>query len=63
MGIKEGGRTGLVAVTIALCFGLSVFFAPFLQSIPQVGLAAERESLGQRILHTWGCNARNVQMT
>lgn len=37
VGIKEGGRTGLVAVTVATCFGLSVFLAPFLQSIPQVG--------------------------
>lgn len=42
VGIKEGGRTGLVAVTIAACFGLSVFFAPFLQSIPQVWGAAGR---------------------
>ncbi|GBF95930.1 guanine permease [Raphidocelis subcapitata] len=39
VGIKEGGRTGLVAVTISACFGLSVFFAPFLQSIPQVATA------------------------
>lgn len=30
-GIKEGGRTGLVAVTVAACFGLSVFVAPLLQ--------------------------------
>lgn len=39
VGIKEGGRTGLTAVTIAACFGLSVFLAPFLQSIPQVATA------------------------
>lgn len=39
VGIKEGGRTGLVAVTVAACFGLSIFFAPFLQSIPQVRAA------------------------
>ncbi|KAI8466102.1 MAG: permease family-domain-containing protein [Monoraphidium minutum] len=39
VGIKEGGRTGLMAVTIAACFGMSVFFAPFLQSIPQVATA------------------------
>lgn len=42
VGIKEGGRTGLVAVTVAGCFGLAVFFAPFLQSIPQVGAARAR---------------------
>lgn len=31
VGIKEGGRTGLVAVTVAGCFALSMFLAPFLQ--------------------------------
>lgn len=31
MGIKEGGRTGLVAVTVSACFGVSIFFAPILQ--------------------------------
>lgn len=31
VGIKEGGRTGLVAVTISACFLLSLFFAPVLQ--------------------------------
>lgn len=39
VGIKEGGRTGLVAVTISLCFMLSMFLAPFLQAIPQVATA------------------------
>mmetsp|Transcript_7551 Transcript_7551/g.20098 ORF Transcript_7551/g.20098 Transcript_7551/m.20098 type:complete len:506 (-) Transcript_7551:990-2507(-) len=34
VGIKQGGRTGLVAVTIAVCFAASLFFAPALQSIP-----------------------------
>jgi AGZA family xanthine/uracil permease-like MFS transporter len=33
-GIKEGGRTGLTAVFIALFFVLAVFFAPVLGSIP-----------------------------
>ncbi len=46
VGIKEGGRTGLVAVTISACFGLSVFFAPFLQSIPQVGGEGCRVGVG-----------------
>jgi AGZA family xanthine/uracil permease-like MFS transporter len=31
VGIKEGGRTGLVAVTVAACFALSIFLAPLLQ--------------------------------
>jgi hypothetical protein len=31
VGIKEGGRTGLTAVTVAACFALSLFFAPLLQ--------------------------------
>lgn len=36
VGIKEGGRTGLVAVTVSGCFLLSVFLAPALRAIPQV---------------------------
>lgn len=39
VGIKEGGRTGLVAVTVAMCFLASVFLAPFLQAIPPVATA------------------------
>ncbi|KAF8066395.1 permease [Scenedesmus sp. PABB004] len=39
VGIKEGGRTGLVSVTIAGCFLLSIFLAPLLQDIPQVATA------------------------
>ena len=31
VGIKEGGRTGLVAVTVAACFGISMLLAPLLQ--------------------------------
>ncbi|NQV56364.1 MAG: NCS2 family permease [Rhodospirillales bacterium] len=33
-GIKEGGRTGLTAVTVAVLFLLCLFFAPLAQSIP-----------------------------
>jgi xanthine/uracil/vitamin C permease (AzgA family) len=36
VGIKEGGRTGLVAVVVSLCFAASCFLAPLLQAIPQV---------------------------
>lgn len=39
VGIKEGGRTGLVAVTISGCFLISMFLAPFLQAIPPVATA------------------------
>lgn len=33
-GIKAGGKTGFTAVIIALCFASSLFFAPFITSIP-----------------------------
>jgi xanthine/uracil/vitamin C permease (AzgA family) len=31
VGIKEGGRTGLTAITTACCFLIALFFAPLLQ--------------------------------
>jgi AGZA family xanthine/uracil permease-like MFS transporter len=33
-GIQEGGRTGLTSLTVAALFALSLFFAPFLASVP-----------------------------
>ncbi|MQM05882.1 hypothetical protein Taro_038697 [Colocasia esculenta] len=33
-GIKEGGRTGITAITVGLCFLLSLFFTPLLTSVP-----------------------------
>lgn len=33
-GIREGGRTGLTAVTVAACFLASLFFGPLLTSVP-----------------------------
>ena len=33
-GIKEGGRTGLTAVTVAVLFAACLFFAPLAQSVP-----------------------------
>lgn len=33
-GIMEGGRTGLTSMTTALCFFVSIFFAPVFASIP-----------------------------
>jgi len=34
-GIEAGGRTGLTVVVTALCFALTLFFAPFLTAIPR----------------------------
>ena len=39
-GIKEGGKTGLTAVTVAVLFGACLFFAPLAQSIPKFATAA-----------------------
>ncbi|KAJ1281478.1 hypothetical protein BS78_04G309000 [Paspalum vaginatum] len=33
-GIREGGRTGLTALTVAACFLASLFFGPLLMSVP-----------------------------
>jgi AGZA family xanthine/uracil permease-like MFS transporter len=33
-GIESGGRTGLTALVAAACFALTLFFAPFVASIP-----------------------------
>jgi len=33
-GIESGGRTGLTALVTAACFALTLFFAPFVTSIP-----------------------------
>jgi adenine/guanine/hypoxanthine permease len=34
-GIESGGRTGLTALVVAACFGLTLFFAPFVAAIPR----------------------------
>ena len=38
-GVKEGGRTGLTAVTVAVLFGACIFFAPLAQSVPAFATA------------------------
>ena len=38
-GVAEGGRTGLTALVVALCFMLSLFFAPFFLAIPSAATA------------------------
>ena len=39
-GVESGGRTGLVAVTVALLFLACLFFAPLAQTIPPYATAA-----------------------
>ena len=38
-GVSEGGRTGLTAASIALCFLISLFFSPLFLSIPSAATA------------------------
>ncbi len=38
-GIKEGGRTGLTAVTVAACFLLALFLAPLATTVPAYATA------------------------
>lgn len=38
-GVQAGGRTGLTAITIALCFVLAIFFSPLAASIPAYATA------------------------
>ena len=39
VGIEAGGRTGLTAVSAALCFGLSIFLAPIVACVPMSAIA------------------------
>ena len=39
VGIEAGGRTGLTAVSAAICFGLSLFLAPIVACVPMVAIA------------------------
>ena len=39
VGIDAGGRTGLTAVSTALCFGLSLFLAPIVACVPMAAIA------------------------
>ena len=38
-GVGEGGRTGLTAFTVAVCFGLALFFSPLFLAIPSCATA------------------------
>jgi AGZA family xanthine/uracil permease-like MFS transporter len=33
-GVEAGGRTGLTAIVTAACFGVALFFSPFVAAIP-----------------------------
>lgn len=39
VGIDAGGRTGLTAVSAAVCFGLSIFLAPLVACVPMAAIA------------------------
>jgi len=39
VGIEAGGRTGLTAVSAALCFGISIFLAPLVACVPMAAIA------------------------
>jgi len=39
VGIDAGGRTGLTAVSAALCFGISLFLAPLVACVPMSAIA------------------------
>ena len=39
VGIEAGGRTGLTAFTVAVLFGLSLFFSPIIGCVPMAAIA------------------------
>ncbi|MBO7523050.1 MAG: NCS2 family permease [Bacteroidales bacterium] len=39
-GVAAGGRSGLTAFTVAICFGIAVFFSPLFLSIPSAATTA-----------------------
>ena len=39
VGIESGGRTGLTAISAALCFGISLFLAPLVSCVPMSAIA------------------------
>jgi AGZA family xanthine/uracil permease-like MFS transporter len=51
-GIEIGGRTGLTAVTVAILFLLSLFFAPLFTAIPAVAYAPALVIVGLLMLES-----------
>ena len=45
-GIGAGGRTGLTSVVVAICFGISAFFAPVISAIPSAATSAALVMVG-----------------
>lgn len=50
-GIKEGGRTGIVAVVVGLCFLSCLVFYPLVSSIPHFATAPVLISIGFFMMH------------
>ena len=50
-GVEEGGRTGLVALTVAALFGLCLFFAPLAGSVPAYATAPALFCVACLMLH------------
>ncbi len=49
-GIEAGGRTGLTAVVTALCFGVSILLAPFVELVPSQATAPALIAVGIMML-------------
>lgn len=52
-GIAQGGRTGIVSLTVALLFLLSLFFLPLASSIPSFATAPALIIIGCLMLHDY----------
>ncbi|KAL6875609.1 hypothetical protein ACP4OV_013122 [Aristida adscensionis] len=53
-GIREGGRTGLTAVTVAACFLASLFAAPVLTSVPPWAVGPSLVLVGAMMMRVAG---------
>lgn len=50
-GVGAGGRTGLTAFSIAVCFGLALFFSPIFLAIPGAATAPALVMVGVMMMH------------
>lgn len=53
-GIEAGGRTGLTSVFVAICFALSLLFAPLIQCVPMAAVAPVLILVGASMLENIG---------
>lgn len=51
-GVAEGGRTGLVAVVVAVCFALAMFFSPLIALVPTAAVAPALIIVGAFMVQT-----------